>query len=143
MLFIDDHTKFCVLRVADYHGQSNRWEWRAHRKDGEVCRPEDGGVLEPCKPRPKAKNPARADGIFGVCATIPRGGRRRVGRRMKPLRYKGKVVGIAHHARRLEQEVERVRQLGLKNRANVADPNNKTARPGVWYNHVGPGVNPY
>ena len=61
---------------------------------------------------------------------------------MRPLRYRGLVVGMRQFAVELLKEQERVRQLGLKNWANVADPNKKSW-PGVWYDHCDPGVNPY
>ena len=141
-LFVDEHSEFCVLGRGAHHGQSNRWEWCAHRKDGNICLPGEGGTLDMPVPQPKAKNPARADGIFGVCAPFPSGGRRQEGRRMAPLRYTGKVVGINTYERALKNEIERVRQLGLVNRANIADPD-KRSRPGVWHDHVDEGVNPY
>ena len=99
-------------------------------------------MLDEQIPRPRAKNPARANGLFGVCAPMAGGGRRQVGRRMKPLRYDGMVVGMKQYAVEIEREIERVRKLGLENRENVADPN-KRSRPGMWYHHVDPGVNPY
>ena len=61
---------------------------------------------------------------------------------MKPLRYRGVVVGMKQYAVELEKEIERVRKKGVKNRKDVANPN-KNSRPGVWYDHVDPGVNPY
>ncbi len=94
-LFIDEHSEYCVLGWLGHHGQSGKWEWRAPKKDGRWCHPNNGGELEPKQPQPKAKNPARADGIFGVCVPTPIGGRRREGCRMAPLCYKGKVVGIS------------------------------------------------
>ena len=131
-LFVDEHSEFIVLGRGAHHGASNRHEWRAHRDaDGNVCRPEDGGVLQPQVPQPKPKHPGRADGLFGVAATYPLGGRRKVGRRMTPLRYRGRVVGIKQYDRLLEAEFERVRKLGRDNRANLADPN-KRARAGAW-----------
>lgn len=60
---------------------------------------------------------------------------------MKPLRYHGMVVGMRQYEREIENEIERVKKLGLKNRANVANPK-KRSRPGVWYHHVGPGAHP-
>ena len=141
-LFCDEHTEFCVFGKNAHAGQSNRHEWRAHRdEDGNICLPEDGGVLDDPVPQPKAKNPARADGLFGVCATIPVGGRRREGRRMKPYRYRGKVVGMATYERGLAAEIERVREKGLENRRRIADPNTNS-RPGVWHDHCD-AENPY
>ena len=70
------------------------------------------------------------------------GGRQQVGRQMKPLRYDSMVIGMKQYAIKIERKIKRVRKLGLKNRANVADPNTRP-RPGIWYHHVGPGVNPY
>ena len=61
---------------------------------------------------------------------------------MRPIRYKGIVVGMRQFAVELLKEQERVRALGLKNCANVANPE-KNSRPGQWYDHCGPGVNPY
>ena len=61
---------------------------------------------------------------------------------MAPLRYTGKVVGINTYERALNNEIERVRQLGLVNRGNIADLD-KRSRPGVWHDHVDEGVNPY
>ena len=110
--------------------------------DGNICLPEDGGVLDEQVPRPRPKHPGHADGLFGVCAPFESGGRRQQGKRMRPLRYRGLVVGMRQFAVELLKEQERVRQLGLKNRANVADPNKKS-RPGVWYDHCDPGVNLY
>lgn len=142
-LFVDEHAEFCVLGFGNHHGGNSRFEWRAHRDaDGNICREADGGVLDAPVPRPRAKNPARADGIFGVCAPIPRGGRRQEGRRMRPCRYRGKVVGVLHYAAALAAEIERVRKLGLRNREKVADPT-QNSRPGVWFDHVDPGKNPY
>ncbi len=141
-LWVDEHTEFCKLGYCAHNVQANRWEWRAHRLDGNICLPEEGGVLDAKVPQPKPKNPSRADGIFGVCAPIPRGGRRQEGRRMQPFRYKGKVVGMATYERALNAEIERVRQLGLANRDNVADPTKKSTK-GVWFDHVDDGVNPY
>ena len=51
-------------------------------------------------------------------------------------------MGIAAYERALRAEIERVRGLGLANRANVADPSKKSTK-GVWYDHVDDGVNPY
>ena len=65
-----------------------------------------------------------------------------MGKRMRPLRYRGIVVGMRQFEVELLKEQDRVRQKGLKNRKNVANPNKKS-RPGVWYNHCDPGVNPY
>ena len=118
-----------------HNGQGNRHEWRAHRDaDGNICRTEDGGVLEQQVPQPKPKNPSRADGIFGVCAPIPLGGFRKQGRQMRPMRYRGKVVGVATYERALANEIERVRELGRKNAENMEDPE-KNSRPGVWLDH--------
>ena len=62
---------------------------------------------------------------------------------MRPLRYKGIVVGMKVFANELRKEIERVRRLGLQNRRNIADPE-KNSRPGVWHDHVDdPDVNPY
>ena len=61
---------------------------------------------------------------------------------MKPLRYKGIVVGMKQYVNEIDKEIERVRRLGLQNRKNVANPE-KSSRPGVWYDHCDPGVNPY
>ena len=61
---------------------------------------------------------------------------------MTPLHYEAMVVRIKQNKIELEHEIERVRKLGLENWANVADPK-KRSRPGVWYHHVDPGVNPY
>ena len=168
-LYLDEHSEFCVLGKGGHRGNSSRWEWRAHRDesesrrvlftsfllsacsllldahalaDGRICLPEDGGVLDAPVPRPRAKHPARADGMFGVCAPFEAGGRRQKGKRMRPIRYKGIVVGMKQFAVELLKEQARVRALGLKNRANVADPE-KNSRPGQWYDHCGPGVNPY
>ena len=60
---------------------------------------------------------------------------------MRPLRYRGKVVGIATYERGLRAEFERVRELGRVNRQQVADPTSKS-RPGVWYDHAD-ADNPY
>ena len=111
--------------------------------DGKICLPQDGGVLDEQVPRPRPKHPGHADGLFGVCAPFESGGRRQKGKRMRPLRYRGFVVGMKAYAVELLKEQERVRQLGLRNRANVADPKKPRARPGVWYKHCDPGVNPY
>ena len=59
-----------------------------------------------------------------------------------PLRYIGKVVGMAAWEKAVVAECERVRNLGLTNQKNVADPK-KRSRPGQWYHHCDPGVNPY
>ena len=143
-LFVDEHDEWCVLGAGGHSGNSSRHEWRAHRDaEGNICLPENGGVLDPQVPRPRAKHPARAGGLFGVAATIPRGGRRVEGRRIPPFRYRSRVVGIQAYERALKTEIERVRSLGLRNRANVADPD-KRSQKGVWYDHVGdPDVNPY
>ena len=61
---------------------------------------------------------------------------------MRPMRYKGLVVGIRQYEEELEKEIERVRKLGVWNRVNVADPGTNSC-PGVWHDHVDPGVNPY
>ena len=61
---------------------------------------------------------------------------------MKPLRYDGMVVGMKQYEVEIKREIERVRKLGLENRANVADPNKRSC-PRMWYHHVDPGVNPY
>ena len=61
---------------------------------------------------------------------------------MKPLRYHVMVIRMKQYVLEIEREIERVRKLGLKNWTNIADPK-KRSRPGVWYHHVGPGVNPY
>ena len=140
-LFVDEHTEFCVLGTGNHNGQSSHWEWRAPVKDGNFCLENEGGALEPQVLRPKAKNPQRADGIFGVCAPTPLGGRRREGRRMAPLRYRGKVVGVGTYESALERKFERVRKLGQKNRERVA--NGETTRRGIWYDHCQAGVNPY
>ena len=132
-----------MLGRNGHNGNSDTWEWRAHRnEEGDICLPCDGGVLDPPVACPRAKHPARADGLFGVAATIPVGGRRLEGRRIPPLRYRGRVVGIAAYERALQAEIERVRQLGLRNRENVADPGKNPTRS-VWYDHVDDGVNPY
>ena len=102
----------------------------------------DGGVLDKQVPQPRPKHPGHANGLFSVCAPFESGGRRQQGKRMRPLRYRGLVVGMRQFAVELLKEQERVRQLGLKNRANVADPNKKSW-PRVWYDHCDPGVNPY
>ena len=131
-----------MLGRKGHAGSSNRYEWRAHRnEDGDIRLPCDGGVLEQQVPQPKPKNPARADGLFGVCATIPMGGRRLEGRRMTPLRYRGRVVGIAAYERALAAEIARVRQLGRENRDKMADPNVRSTK-GVWHNHAD-AENPY
>ena len=61
---------------------------------------------------------------------------------MRPMRYKGTVVGMRQYDEELNKEIQRVRKLGLRNRENVADPHTKS-RPGVWYDHVDPDQNPY
>ena len=61
---------------------------------------------------------------------------------MTPFRYRGRVIGIAAYERALANELQRVRELGQKNRANVADPE-KNSRPGVWFDHCDDDVNPY
>ena len=164
-LFIDEHSEFCVLGRKGHNGGADRWEWLAHRDegtclspstnicflttrhplpfaDGDICLPEDGGVLDQQVARPRAKHPQRADGLFGVCAPRPLGGRRQVGRQMVPLRYRGIVVGRKQYAVELEKEFDRVRRKGQKNRKDVADKKKKS-RAGVWYDHCDDGVNPY
>ena len=59
-----------------------------------------------------------------------------------PLRYIGKAVGMAAYERAVGAECERVRNIGLQNRKNVADPK-KRSPPGQCYHHCDPGVNPY
>ena len=140
-LFVDEHSEFCVLGKGGHHGQSSKWEWRAHMKDGTFCLPDEGGALEAPVLQQKPKNPSRADGIFGVCAPTPLGGRRREGRRMNPFRYKGKVVGVKTYEAALATEIERVRKLGQISRDRVA--NGETNRHGLWHDHCDPGVNPY
>lgn len=61
---------------------------------------------------------------------------------MTPFCYRGRVLGIAAHERALAIELQRVRKLGQKNRANVADPE-KNSLPGVWYNLHDDDVNLY
>ena len=34
-LFLDEHAEFCVLGQGGHHGNSGRYEWRAHRDEGE------------------------------------------------------------------------------------------------------------
>ena len=111
-LFVDEHSEFCILGSTGHHGQANKHEWRGHLKEGQYCHQRDGGVLEPQVPYRKPKNAARADGIFGVCAPTPLGGRRREGRTMTPCRYRNKVIGMAAFAKAQEAEFERVRVLG-------------------------------
>ena len=113
-LFIDEHSELYMLGEGAHHGSSGRSEWRAHFKDGVYCHPRDGGELEPQIPRRKPKNPARADGIFGVCATTPLGRRRLEGRSMVPYRYRKKVIGMSAFDKAQEKEFERVREMGRK-----------------------------
>ena len=64
---------------------------------------------------------------------------------MRPMRYKGTVVGMRQFDEELNKEIARVRKLGLRNCENVADPHTNSC-PGVWYDHVDPDdpdQNPY
>ena len=140
-LFVDEHSEFCTLGIDGHHGQASHFEWRMPMKDGKYSPEEDGGVLEPPTLMRKAKNPQRADGIFGVCAPTPLGGRRREGRRMAPFRYRGKVVGMTAYEKGLKAEIERVRQMGLENRKKREDPD-KRSNKGVWLDHCDDD-NPY
>jgi hypothetical protein len=133
-LFVDEHSEYCILGDKGHHGQANSYEWRAPMKDGKHCHVESGGQLEPQIPYRKPKNPSRADGIFGVCAPMPLGGRRREGRRMAPCRYTGKVVGMAAYERALNAELERVRGLGR----NAREKGTRS----VWIEHQD-ATNPY
>ena len=60
---------------------------------------------------------------------------------MRPLHYRGMVVGVAAYRNELEREFECVQKMGHKNRANVADPT-KNSRPGVWFDFA-ESKNPY
>ena len=133
-LFVDEHSEYCILGDKGHHGQANHHEWRAPMKDGKYCDAAGGGVLEPQIPYRKPKNPARADGIFGVCAPTPLGGRRREGRRMAPCRYRGKVIGMAAYEKALLAEFERVRALGR----NAREKGTRS----VWLDHIHT-INPY
>ena len=128
-LWVDEHSEFCVLGKGAHHGNASRWEWRAPlNEEGQWGLQRDGGVLEPSVPQRKAKNPARADGIFGVCASIPQGGRRRRGRRMRPKRYQGLVVGMKTYSAALEAELEPVRKLGMANQAKYYNPDTNSTK---------------
>ena len=113
-LFVDEHSEFCMLGEGAHHGGSGRFEWRAPLKDGDYCHQDDGGELEPKKVRRKPKNPARADGIFGVCATTPIGGRKLEGRSMVPFRYRKKIIGMAAYDKALKVEFAKVAAMGEK-----------------------------
>ena len=81
-----------MLGRRSHRGKNVYYEWRAPLKDGIYCLPKDGSVHKPPKPRPKAKNEARADDLFGVCAPMPIGGGCHEGRRMQPYWYRGLVI---------------------------------------------------
>ena len=110
-VFVNEHSEFCILADTGNHGQGNRHKWRRPLKYSEYCHPRNGGVLEPPMPCHKPKNPARADGIFGICAPTPPGGCRREGRRMMPCRYRNMIIGMATFAKAQEAEFERVNIL--------------------------------
>ena len=96
-------------------------------------------MLEQTKPITQPKNAKRADGAFGVCAPIPHG-KQREGRTMTPIRYKGKVVGVAAWHATLQKVIGAARQKGLKSRK--ARETNPKARRTVWEAHAdadGPG----
>ena len=133
-LFVDEHSEYCTLGIDMHHGQASHFEWRMHANDGKYCKKEDGGVLEPPTLMRKAKFPQRADGIFGVCAPTPLGGRKREGRRMAPFRYKGTVVGMTAFGKGLKAEIVRVQKMGEDNRKNMVDPNKRSSK-GVWFDH--------
>ena len=132
-LFVDDHSEFCVLGEGGHHGSISNCQWLAPLKDGKWCHQKNGGEIEPALPRRKAKKLARADGLFGVCA--PMVGGRPDGRLMRPLRYRGKVVGMTTWNNALEAAEELVRKLGREDRANVLDLE-KNSRPGVWHKYA-------
>ena len=89
--------------------------------------------FEPSLSRRKTKKPARANGLFGVCALMVGG--RSDGQLMWPLRYRVKVVGMTTWANTLAAAKERVRTLGRENRDNVLDPE-KNLHPGVWHDYA-------
>ena len=103
-------------------------EWCAHMLEGEFCHEQDGGKLEPQNLQRKSKNAARADGIFGVCSPMPPGGRRREGRTITPLCYRGKVTGMVAYNKALTAEIEKVRRCGLENWKKRAAQGNTGAK---------------
>lgn len=132
-LFVDKHSEFCALGKGVHNGQGGKRQWQAPLKDGKWCDPKDGGELEPVIPRQKPMHPARADGLFGVCT--PMVGGRAEGCKMRPLRYRGKVVGITNWDDALAALEERARKMGRDNREKLKDPFSKS-RPGVWLNYT-------
>ena len=61
---------------------------------------------------------------------------------MRPKRYQGLVVGMKTYRAALEAELERVRKLGMANRAKYYDPDTNSTK-GVWFAHCDPDKNPY
>ena len=94
--------------------------------------------MESTKPITKPKFPKRADGVFGVCAPVPNG-KPREGRKMRPLRYKGTVVGVVAYFKGMQSCIAAAREIGRVNRRKVKAG---TARKGCWHDHAefdGPG----
>ena len=79
--------------------------------------------MEQAQPHRKAKHPARADGLFGVCALMVGG--RAQGRTMKPICYRGKVFGMTAWKDVLVAVEELARKKGQDDRKNIADPTKK------------------